>query len=60
MEACELERLHAGECKDSLESILLILRQRGMDFLLPEWLAAARGAQRGSELSGGWERAYEW
>ena len=33
MEACELERLNAGEGADSLESILLILRQRGRDFL---------------------------
>lgn len=32
-EAWELERLKAGGCRDSLESILLILRQRGMDFL---------------------------
>lgn len=37
-EACELERLNAGECRDSLESILLILRQRGMDFLRKEYL----------------------
>lgn len=33
MEACELERLNAGGGADSLESILLILRQRGRDFL---------------------------
>lgn len=32
---------------------------RAAQYLLPGWLAAARGAQRGSEL-GGWERAYEW
>lgn len=36
-EACELVRLNAGECRDSLESILLILRQRGMDFLRKEY-----------------------
>lgn len=36
MEAWELERLNAGDCKDSLESILLILRQREMDFLRKE------------------------
>lgn len=33
MDACELERLNAGGAADSLESILLILRQRGRDFL---------------------------
>jgi hypothetical protein len=32
-EACEVERLNAGEWRDSLDSILLILRQRGIDFL---------------------------
>lgn len=36
MEACELERLNAGGGADSLESILLILRQRGRDFLKRE------------------------
>lgn len=35
MEACELERLNAGGA-DSLESILLILRQRERDFLKRE------------------------
>lgn len=35
MEACELERLKAGGT-DSLESILLILRQRERDFLKRE------------------------
>jgi len=33
MDACELERLNAGGGADSLESILLILRQRERDFL---------------------------
>lgn len=36
MEACELERLNAGGGADSLESILLILRQREKDFLKRE------------------------
>lgn len=37
-EACEWEGPHAGERKDSLDNILLILPQRGMDFLWKEYL----------------------